>query len=96
MVNPKKKKVRFERLEHNGNIIELKKPITVEIQKYREGYILAYEELEIFTIGETIEECKEAFQEELFVLMDTYLVPDEELTTKAIKLKRKIEGILKR
>ncbi|MEA1998143.1 MAG: hypothetical protein U9N61_02285 [Euryarchaeota archaeon] len=91
----KSKKLRFERLEHNGNKIELKKPITVEIQKYGEGYALAYEEFGILSIGETIEECKEFFQEEFFVLMDMYLVKDEELTTKAIKLKRKIEAILK-
>ena len=91
-----KKKQKFLKLEHNGNRIELKKPITVEIQKYGEGYILTYDEFDIFTIGETIEECKEIFQEDFFVLMEMYLIPDERLTVSGIKLKRKIEAVLKR
>lgn len=95
MGKARKKKIKFTQLEHNGNKIDLKKPITVEIQKYGEGYILAYEELEIFTTGETIEECKEFFQEEFFVLIEMYLVPDGELSVKAIKLKRKLEEIVK-
>jgi hypothetical protein len=95
MGTARKKKVKFERLEHNGNKINLKEPITVAIQKYGEGYVLAYEELEIFVLGETIDECKEFFQEEFFALMETYLVPDGELPVKAITLKRKVEAILK-
>ena len=95
MGKPRKKKIKFTQLEHNGSTVKLQKPLTVEIQKYGEGYILTYEELEIFSIGETVEECKELFQEEFFVLIEMYMVPDEELTVKAIKLKRKLEAILK-
>ena len=95
MGKARKRKVKFERLERNGNKINLKKPITVEIQKYGEGYVLTYEEFDIYSIGETIDECKEFFQEEFFVLIEMYLVPDEELTVGAIKLKRKLEVIPK-
>ena len=90
----RKAKVSFKKLEHNGNVLELRKPIKVDILEYGDGYLLAYEELEVFAIGETKEECKEHFQEEFFALMDTYLVPDEGLTVKAIRIKRGIEAIV--
>jgi len=63
-----------------------------ELLNRGEKWSLYYEPLDIFVSAPTLDECKEYFQEEFFVLCEEYVEEaDEKLTESARELKRRLK-----
>jgi hypothetical protein len=86
----------FKEIYYGEQIIKLKSPIKVEGVLSGEGWSLYYEPLDIIVSAPTLAECKEDFQEELYVLYEEYVEEeDEKLTESARELKRKLLNMVK-
>lgn len=93
----------FGEICYAGEIIKLKSPIKMRREEelsdsglgLGEGCSLYYEPLDIFVSAPTLDECKEDFQEEFFVLCEEYVEEaDENLTESARELKRKLLNLV--
>ncbi|MCW7072113.1 MAG: hypothetical protein OCU12_07305 [Methanophagales archaeon] len=93
----------FGEICYAGEIIKLKSQIKMRAEEELSdsglglgaGCSLYYEPLDIFVSAPTLDECKEDFQEEFFVLCEEYAKEgDENLTESARELKRKLLNLV--
>ncbi len=92
-------RVTFKEICYAENAIKLKVPIKTNVEKELlntgEKWSLYYEPLDIFVSAPTLDECKEDFQEEFFVLCEEYAEEgDENLTESARELKRRLLNLV--
>lgn len=75
-------------IEHNGNVVKLKKGVSIPIRKTAEGYEAENKELEIYCVGANLNELIEEIKEDLFVSVELYVKCDvNELTKDAVEFR---------
>lgn len=85
----------FGKIEWGAYKFSLKNKLGVEINFSEGMWEAENKELDIFIVADDINELKEAFQEEFFVMWQVYShESDEHLTTKARKIKENIIGVI--
>lgn len=73
---------------YNGDIIELKAPLQIDINVCHGGLMASYEPLNIVIFENTFEELKESFEDCISVCYELYYLADEkELSPDAMDLK---------
>jgi hypothetical protein len=86
----------FEKIRYEDKELKLKSPIRVGKRLSAEGWVLCYDDLDIFAIAPALAKCKEDFQEEFYALYEIYArEKDENLTEGARLLKRRILDMIK-
>ena len=92
---PIKERITFKEICCEENILKLKSPIQIEGELSSEGRIFYYKPLDILVNAPTLDECMEDFQEEFYLLYETYAKErDEKLTEVARQLKRKLTDMI--
>jgi hypothetical protein len=85
----------FKEFCYGEKILKLKSPIKVEGVLSKERWTIYYEPLDILVSAPTLDECKEDFQEEFYVLYEEYAEEvDEKLTESARELKRELSSLV--
>ncbi|MGP8329112.1 MAG: hypothetical protein ACT6FF_02175 [Methanosarcinaceae archaeon] len=86
----------FEKIKWGNHQIHLEHPIEVNLNFVGNLWECSNEELDIFLVSPDIEQLKEDFEEEFFVMWDVYSKEsDEKLTENARRIKYKILSFVK-
>lgn len=87
---------KFNKIEHEGTVYELKFPIFYELIQEEDGsYFLFNEQFGIHVYGKTLEEAQVNFAEEFDYIYNRYNdLPDSELTESVITIKKSLNLIV--
>jgi len=86
----------FDRIKWGDHKIQLNHPIEITLNFVGDLWECFYEELDIFLVASDIEQLKEDFEEEFFVMWDVYSKEsDDNLTEKARQIKYNILSFVK-
>lgn len=86
----------FENIKWDNHQIQLERPIEINLNFVGDLWECFYEELDIFLVASDIEQLKEDFEEEFFVMWDVYSKEsDDNLTEKARQIKYNILSFVK-
>lgn len=92
----REERITFKEICYGEQALKLKSTVKVEGELSNKGWSFYYEPLDLLVSAPTIDECKEDFQEEFYVLYEEYAEEaDEKLTKSAQELKRKLLNLVK-
>jgi len=85
-------KLRFEKIPYKNFILKFKDPLKVDYRIEDGAYYINCDKFEVYAYGETLDELKQSFEEELADAWDAFAECDDvnELSSDAIEIRNNL------